>query len=116
MRRSNAPVGYVSVYEFDLVAAEKELSIGKFETADEEWLEFVVNNRKGISGNDSKDMHMGPIADDNIYQSIRLFETGAYDEEYTIKRLKTEVLHDQWVLHTERILEYLVFIEAKEIR
>ena len=116
MRRSNAPVGYVSVYEFDLVAAEKELSIGKFETADEEWLDFVVNNRKGISGNDSKDIHMGPVADDNIYQSIRLSETGAYDAEYTVKKLKAEVLHDQWTLHTNKALSYLKFVESKEIK
>jgi len=45
-----------------------------------------------------------------------LFETGAYDSEYTVKRLKTEVLQDQWALHTDKILEYLTFIEAKEIR
>lgn len=61
-------------------------------------------------------MHIGPVADDNVYQSIRLFETGAYDAEYTVKKLKTEVLHDQWTLHTDRILKYLNFIEAKEIR
>jgi len=116
MRRNNVPVGYVSIYEFDLEAAEKELSIGKFETADEKWLLFVVNNRKGISDEDTKDMHIGPVADDNIYQSIRLFETGAYDAEYTVKKLKTEVLHDQWTLHTDKALSYLRFVESREIR
>lgn len=116
MRRNNVPVGYVSIYEFDLEAAEKELSIGKFETADEKWLLFVVNNRKGISDEDTKDMHIGPVADDNIYQSIRLFETGAYDAEYTVKKLKTEVLHNQWTLHTDKALSYLRFVESREIR
>lgn len=116
MRRHNAVVGYVSVYEFDLDAASKELSIDKVETADAKWLEFVVNNRKGISDHDTKDMHIGPVADDNVYQSIRLFETGAYDAEYTVKKLKTEVLQDQWTLHTDKALSYLKFVEAKEIR
>ena len=51
-----------------------------------------------------------------MYQSIRLFETGAYDAEYTVKKLKTEVLHDQWTFHSEEILKYLNFIEAKEVR
>jgi len=60
--------------------------------------------------------HIGPVADDNVYQSIRLFETGAYDAEYTVKKLKTEVLHDQWTLHSDEILKYLNFIEAKEVR
>ena len=115
MRRNNAAVGFVSVYEFDFNAASKELSIDKFDTADEKWLAFVVNNRRGVHTGEMKDMHIGPVADDNVYQSIRLFETGAYDAEYTVKKLKTEILHDQWTLHTEKALSYLKFIEAKEI-
>lgn len=116
MRRSNVDLGYVAVYNLDLEEAEKELNIKRFETADENWLTFVVNNRKGANTSNDVDMHIGPVADDNVYQSIRLFETGAYDAEYTVKKLKTEILHDQWTLHTEKILKYLTFIEAKEIR
>ena len=116
MRRNNTNIGYVSIYEFDFEQAKKDLKIKRFETADEEWLNFVVNNRNGKSSNDNADMHIGPVADDNVYQSIRLFETGAYDAEYTVKKLKTEVLHDQWTFHTDKILDYLTFIEAKEVR
>ncbi len=116
MRRNNTDKGFVSVYEFDLDSAKKTLTIGEFKTADEKWLEFVVSNRRGeISGN-AADMHIGPVADDNIYQSIRLFETGAYDAEYTVKKLKTEVLHDQWTLHTTKALEHLKFKEVIEIK
>ena len=99
-----------------LEKAEQELCIKRFDVADEDWLIFVVNNRKGEANNDDADMHIGPVADDNVYQSIRLFETGAYDAEYTVKKLKTEVLHDQWTLHTDKILKYLTFVEAKEVK
>ena len=116
MRRNNKGVGYVSIYEFDLELAKKALSFEEFETADERWLDFVVNNRKGIEFKEIKDIHIGPVADDRIYQSIRLFETGAYDAEYTVKKLKTELLHDQWTLHTDNALSFLKFIEAKEIK
>ena len=116
MHRNNINTGYVSVYEFDLEKAEQELCIKRFDVADEAWLSFVVNNRKGEAINDDADMHIGPVADDNVYQSIRLFETGAYDAEYTVKKLKTEVLHDQWTLHTDKILKYLTFVEAKEVK
>lgn len=116
MRRHNAAVGYVSVYEFDLESAQQKLSIGKFKTAGAQWLEFVVNNRNGVPTKEIRDMHIGPVADDNVYQSIRLFETGAYDAEYTVKKLKTEVLQDQWTLHTDKALSYLKFVEVKEIR
>ena len=116
MRRKNVNSGYVAIYEFDIEKGEKELIIKRFNTADEKWLEFVVNNRKGNMIEPETDMHIGPVADDNVYQSIRLFETGAYDAEYTVKKLKTEVLHDQWTFHSEEILKYLNFIEAKEVR
>lgn len=116
MRRKNTDIGYISVYEFDFEKAKTELNIKRFEKADDDWLTFVVYNRKGELINNHADMHIGPVADDNVYQSIRLFETGAYDAEYTVKKLKTEVLHDQWALHTDSILKYLTFFEAKKIR
>ena len=51
-----------------------------------------------------------------MYSSIRLFETGVLDADETVKRLKTEVLQDQWTFHTEKMLSYIRFIDSKEIR
>ena len=116
MRRNNTDKGFVSVYEFDLDFSKKILIIEEFKTADEKWLQFVVSNRRGALLNHTADLHIGPVADDNIYQSIRLFETGAYDAEYTVKKLKTEVLHDQWTLHTDKALSYLKFKEFIEVK
>lgn len=116
MRRSNCPLGYVSAYDFDLSAAEQGAVIRKFSSADMDWLQFVIDNRRGISKDPMVDMHIGPVADDNVYKSIRLFETQVIDAEETVKRLKTEILQDQWVLHTEKALSYLRFLSAEEIR
>ncbi len=116
MRREKKDISYVSVYEFDLEAAEKNCEIKRFESANLKWLNFVVTNRSGKSAGDKSDIHIGPVADDNVYQSIRYFETGIYDAEYTIKKLKTEVLHDQWTFHTEKSLLYMQFIKSHEIR
>ena len=115
MRRLNAPVGYVSVYEFDEKAAAKQTEIFRFENADIDWLTFVVNNRRGDPRTGAADLYIGPVADDNVYRSIRLFETGVLDAEETVKRLKTEVLQDQWVFCSDRVLSCLSFLEAKEI-
>ena len=80
------------------------------------WLQFVTGNRSGEAVNDGSDMHIGPVADDKVYRSIRLFETGVLDAEETIKRLKTEELQDQWTFHTDKILSYVKYIDSKEIR
>ena len=116
MRREKKDIGYVAVYEFDYEAAKENTVLHRFEAADMEWLLFVVNNRRGISPAKTADMHIGPVADDNVYQSIRLFETGILNAEETVKRLKTEVLQDQWTFHTEKILAYCKFIEFKEVK
>ena len=58
---------------------------------------------------------IGPVADDNVYRSIRLFETGVLDAEETVKRLKTELLHDQWTFHTDLMLSFLKFLDYTEV-
>ena len=60
-------------------------------------------------------MNIGPVADDNVYRSIRLFETGVLDEDEAVKRLKTESLHDQWTFHTDKMLSFIKFIDYKEL-
>ena len=89
--------------------------VRSFDTADEEWLRFVVNNRRNIGIPDAADIHMGPVADDNVYQTIRLFETEILSADETVKRLKTEVLHDQIAFHTARALSYCRFIESRSV-
>ena len=116
MRRQSTPIGFVSVYEFDYEAARQQAEILRFDRADLDWLTFVVGSRRGERPIREADMYIGPVADDNVYRSIRLFETGVLDAQETVKRLKTEVLQDQWTFHTPRLLSFLTFIEAREIR
>ena len=116
MRRENADTGYVAIYEFDVEAAMKDTIVKRFESADMEWLMFVVKNRRGEYMNEPIDMHIGPVADDDVYQSIRLFETGVLDVESTVKRLKTEKLQDQWTFHTDKVLSYLCYVEHRIVK
>lgn len=116
MRRENKNTGYVTIYEFDYETAKKNTLIRRFDRADMDWLIFVANNRRGLPFREPADMHIGPVADDNVYQSIRFFETGVYSAEETVKRLKTEILHDQWTFHTDKMLSYCKFVEYKEVK
>ena len=116
MRRMQAELGYVSVYEFDYEDALRQGLVKMFAHADLEWLEFVVSNRRGSALPGDADIHIGPVADDTVYAAIQLYENSVLDAQETIKRLKTEVLRDQIVFHTEKALALCRFIEAKEIR
>lgn len=116
MRREKKNIGYVAIYEFDYEAAKENTIIRKFDATDMEWLQFVVNNRRGVPLAEPVDMHIGPVADDNVYKSIRFFETGILNAEETVKRLKTEALQDQWTFHTAEMLSYCKFMEYKEVK
>ena len=118
MKKEGKTIGYVSVYEVEYDVAQKESAIYRFSQADMEWLQFIVDNRRGVVDEeefDKYDIHIGPVADDNVYRTIRLFETGVLETDETLKRLKTEVLQDQWTFHTEKALSFIKFIGLKEI-
>lgn len=114
-RRESLDRGFVSVYEFDLESAKNNLQIHTFEQADREWLVFVTENRSGDAKENRFDLTIGPVADDNVYQSILLFESGVLNVEDTLIRLKTEVLHDQWAFHSQEAVASLHFLESREI-
>lgn len=115
MYRKEVSVGYVSFYDFDFDIKTTKLKYKQFSEADVIWLRFVTNNRKGILASDMDDVTFGPVADDKVYKTIRLFETGIYDEDETIKRLKTETLQDQWVVHTQNAVQHLKFVKFIEV-
>lgn len=116
MCRERKTIGCVSIYEFDLEQAKQKLLMYHFADANAQWLDFVVKNRRGEKIDEVYDMHIGPVTDDNVYRSIRLFKTGVLDKEETVKRLKPEVLQNQWVFHTKESLSFLKFIKSIDVK
>jgi len=58
---------------------------------------------------------IGPVSDDNICLTVKLFETGVLDKEEALKRLKVEKLFDQILFHTEKSLEFCVFDHCENL-
>ena len=61
------------------------------------------------------DLVYGPVANDKVYAAFALYEGGLIDKTTLISELKTYVLVDQYLFHTSEALEYIKFVEAKEI-
>jgi len=106
----------VSVYEFDADKAEKDLKIIKFDSPNHDWLQFVSTCRSGKENNFEYDIAIGPVANDNVYATIQLFETGLLSEDETIIRLKVEKIFDQILFHTEKALQYCTFLRYENIK
>jgi hypothetical protein len=109
-RRSPMLYPIVNCYEFvdDLTA----FSVLKFDVPDEEWLDFVVERRKGITLSKKYDLIIGPVANDDVFGTIILYETGQLDKESAIKNLKVKKLYNQVVFCNEFVLNSLSFIES----
>jgi len=96
----------VSIYEFDRVAAEKELTIVRFAEPDEVWLKFVCDCRNGREPGKPYDMVFGPVADDQVYATVQLYEHGDYTKAEAIRRLMARRLDNQALFHTEKSLQF----------
>lgn len=104
----------VSVYEFDETLIEDDnLRIRRFTGADEPWLYFVTDCRK--SRKHDYDMVQGPVANDKVFTTVNLFESGVLSAEAAILQLKAYKTYDQLSFHTKRVVDTLRFVESFEV-
>lgn len=104
----------VSCYEIQDTDIKK-LNVLHFDKPDKEWLEFVAANRKNILKNNTWDLIIGPVANDQTFSTIILYLDGFLDADSCIKQLLPQKLKDQYTFKTEKALSFLKFIEVKNI-
>ncbi len=99
----------VTVFEFDSEGAAKNLKIKTFDKPSEEWANFVMMNRNEniIHPAHDYDIVIGPIADDSVVMSFRLFSSGYITIAELVKRLEYRELSTQYFFHNENALNYL---------
>lgn len=106
--------GYVNVYDYD-EALESGLKILNFESPDEEWLDFVMANRMERGYTHDYDVVKGPVANDRVYASFALYEVGLLNKRELIGELRAYKLVNQVLIHSERALACVKWLEAKEV-
>lgn len=115
-RDAKSTQAIVSVYEInDYLFSDSNFKVKLFLEASEEWLDFITMNRSG-SQKHSYDLVKGAVANDTLYLTLSLYETGILTKSETIVRLKTYKLYDQISFHNPEILQMLVFIESYVIK
>lgn len=111
--RTNSAKATVSTYEFDeSVLTDQSLRIREFHGVDESWLNFVVDCRKGEGQKHDFDIVLGPVADDNVFTTVNLYESGLIDTAAAIAQLKAYKTYDQISFHSEKAIEKLRFTES----
>ena len=114
MNEKRTSRGYICVYELNEAALES-LKTLVFEQPTEEWVDFVMKNRTQRGYVHEFDIVYGPVANDRVYAAFALYEGGLINKQALIAELKAYKLVDQYLFHTEKGLQALTFIEAKEV-
>lgn len=114
--RFNYEKAVVSTFEMDnLIFKTTDLKSKVFHYADEEWLDFVMSNRQDIHFTYDFDVVMGAVANDNVYESLNLYEAGFLSKRELLEELMTWKYVDQICFHTEKALHYLRFLKSEEV-
>lgn len=103
----------VTVFEFDYDNAVKNLKIKFFDKPSEEWASFVMMNRNEDIEHPAHDYDIviGPIADDSVVMSFRLYQDGYITISELVHRLKYRELSTQYFFHNAAALRYLTIID-----
>ena len=91
------------------------LKTRSFPEPTEEWVDFVMANRVKEGFTHDYDIVYGPVASDHVYTAFALYEGRVISKLALIAELRTYTLVDQYLFHTERSLQFLSFLEAKEV-
>lgn len=112
-RRRNIGAATLNIYDI----GEKDLDtikVLRFESANAEWLDYVVANRKELFLNNSYDVVIGPVANDSTLPVIDDYMDGVYTKEEAVKRLLPQNLTDQYAFMTTEAIALLNF-EGSEL-
>ena len=105
---AGAERGIISLYSApDDLLSRTGLKVKRFDKTDEDWVDFVFANRRVVNHEHGFDLVFGPVADDQVYASLSLFEDGQIGPEELIRRLNSRKLVDQLLFHTEKALGFL---------
>lgn len=113
--RNARPV--LSSYSFDDEAIKSGgFRVKVFENYDIEWLEYVVDCRRGGVLHQQYDMVEGGVANDNVIDTVEDYENGIITAEQALGQLKyKQVNHQICILNQDISDKYLSFIASETV-
>lgn len=107
-RRRNGNI--INLYEYK---ENSSLKIKKFESMSDEWLDFIVDCRNGITHD--YDIVEGPMADDTIWNYLNDFIDGEITREQFWSLAKFKYPTHQISFHTLKAIECLTFVSSEVV-
>ena len=100
----------LNIYRFDNVKSI-QLAAGrykKFGQYDLEWLEYVIDSRKGGKRQHSYDVVEGGVANDNVIDTVEDYENGVITADQALGQLAYKKVNHQICIHSQKIIDECV--------
>lgn len=116
-RKGRNAMPTVSIFKFDFDAVESDgYRIKVFESYNLEWLEYVVDCRRGGKKQFQYDIVEGGVANDNVIDTVEDYENGIITAEQALGQLRyKEVNHQICILNQEIVEKYLKHISYETL-
>ncbi|MDR1974266.1 MAG: DUF3990 domain-containing protein [Bacteroidales bacterium] len=104
----------VSCYELD----ENPLlnvKVLQFDSPNKEWLEFITKNRIEQNPNNNYDLIIGPVANDDVYNTLLPYFSGNMSAEIALMLLKPKKLFNQYTFCSYKSIRLLRYIGSEEV-
>ncbi len=113
--RKTQPI--VSAYTLDYTSVRNEnFRIKVFDSYNLEWLEYVIDCRRGGEMYKLYDIVEGGVANDNVIDTVEDYENGIITAEQALGQLRyKKVNHQICILNQEIIDKYLIFKNSEII-
>lgn len=104
--------GLVSRYKFN-EENSFPLDMLRFDSYSEEWLDFILNCRRG-KDTSNHDLVIGGVANDKVFNTVELYFDNLIDKKEAIHLLHFEKLNSQYCFRTQEALNLLEFIGSEK--
>ncbi len=113
-RKGRETRAIINIYNFDYNnAVENNVKFKIFNEYNIEWLDYVVNCRKGKDVSSIFDVVEGGVANDNVIDTVEDYEKGIITAEQALGQLRyKKVNHQICILNQEVIDKYLSFVDS----
>jgi hypothetical protein len=119
--KTELPV-FVYTYEFKMRKIDT-LRVNRFESANREWLKFIIQNRMNSACQHDYDIVTGPTANDDTRASIRIVMNAANGSilkdaalDLLIEMLEPDNLPEQYYFGTNRAAALLQLTDRQEVK
>ncbi len=104
----------VSTFLLDLEAAKQDnYTVKTFDTYNLEWLDYVVDCRRGGIMQKQYDIVQGGVANDNVIDTVEDYENGVITAEQALGQLQYKTVNHQLCILNQNVVDkYLTFVSS----